>query len=66
MKMNKKQVISLFRKLYPNDKFYTMDGNRYTLDESMRNEAWNNFTDSLCKDGHITLKQYNSWISPWT
>lgn len=24
----------------------------------------NNFTDSLCKDGEITLTQYESWIHP--
>ena len=28
-------------------------------------EAWNNFTDMLCKDGEITLKQYETWVHPF-
>lgn len=28
-------------------------------------EAWNNYTDSLCKDGDITLKQYETWDNPF-
>lgn len=27
-------------------------------------EAWNDWTDSLCKDGEITEKQYNEWQCP--
>jgi hypothetical protein len=27
--------------------------------------AWNDFTDSLCKDGTITLYQNNSWEGPY-
>ena len=30
-------------------------------DLPMRKEAWNNFTDMLCKDGVITTNQYNNW-----
>jgi hypothetical protein len=26
--------------------------------------AWNNFTDSLCKDGRISNKQYQNWTQP--
>lgn len=33
-------------------------------DRPLRAEEWNNFTDSLCKDGQITLKQYESWTHP--
>lgn len=33
-------------------------------DMPARREAWNNFTDSLCKDGKITLQQYESWTHP--
>ena len=25
-------------------------------------EAWNNYTDFLCKNGLITEKQYNTWV----
>ena len=28
-------------------------------------EEWNNYTDALCKDGEITLKQYESWTGPF-
>jgi hypothetical protein len=28
-------------------------------------ESWNNFTDSLCKDGMITEHQYNTWTHPF-
>ena len=34
-------------------------------DISMRCEAWNNYTDTLCKDGRITPKQYESWTNPF-
>ena len=27
--------------------------------------AWNDWTDSLCKSGDITMKQYETWISPF-
>jgi len=38
-------------------------GGRF-IDRPMRAEAWNNFTDELCKAGQITLKQYESWDHP--
>lgn len=28
-------------------------------------QAWEVFIDSLCKDGQITMQQYESWIFPW-
>ena len=34
-------------------------------DAPMMREAWNNYTDSLCKDGIITESQYNNWTSPF-
>lgn len=33
-------------------------------DRPMRAEAWNNYTDALCKDGRITPRQYETWIHP--
>lgn len=33
-------------------------------DYAMRSEAWLNFTDGLCKDGEITLRQYEGWDHP--
>ena len=35
-----------------------------TTDRPARREAWNNFTDMLCKDGTITENQYNNWGHP--
>jgi len=28
-------------------------------------ENWNNYTDSLCKRGEITERQYNTWTNPF-
>ena len=27
--------------------------------------AWNNWTDALCKEGAITLNQYENWGQPF-
>ena len=34
------------------------------LDEPARSEAWNDWTDSLCKDGIISDWQYANWTHP--
>ena len=28
-------------------------------------EAWNNFTDYLCKERRITPRQYDQWLNPF-
>lgn len=28
--------------------------------------AWNDWTDSLCKSGDITQRQYDSWTNPYS
>jgi hypothetical protein len=33
-------------------------------DGAARRQAWNDFTDALCKAGRITSHQYNTWLSP--
>ena len=42
--------------------------NRYEADGipdwPARREAWNNFTDMLCKDRRISDWQYNNWSQP--
>lgn len=30
-----------------------------------RDQAWNDYTDYLCKEGLITLRQYETWGSPF-
>lgn len=34
-------------------------------DRVAKAEAWNNYTDSLCKDRQITAKQYSNWTNPF-
>ena len=34
------------------------------VDGPARREAWNNWTDMLCKDGEISDWQYNNWTQP--
>lgn len=33
-------------------------------DLPLRDQAWNDYTDRLCKDGRITDWQYNNWTHP--
>ena len=35
-----------------------------TNDKPARAEAWNNFTDALCKSGRISIQQYETWGHP--
>jgi len=35
------------------------------VDHNARAQAWNDFTDSLCKDGTITQNQYSTWSNPY-
>ena len=35
-------------------------------DRLMVQEDWSFFTDRLCRDGEISMKQYESWTFPWT
>ena len=34
------------------------------IDIPARSEAWNNWTDAMCKDGHISDWQYENWTHP--
>lgn len=38
---------------------------RKRKDVVMLREAWNNYTDGLCKEGRITLRQYETWTNPF-
>ena len=35
------------------------------VDGPMRSEAWNDYTDMLCKNRQITPKQYRNWTNPF-
>jgi len=34
-------------------------------DKPALRQSWHNYIDSLCKDGEITLKQYENWGNPF-
>ena len=36
----------------------------YNIDEPMRSEAWNDYTDYLCKAYRISNWQYMNWTAP--
>jgi len=55
MKLTKKQVLQMFREI----------DNSPKGDVVRRREAWNNFTDYLCKDRQITERQYDTWTNPF-
>ena len=40
---------------------------RYGLfdDKPAISEAWNDYTDGLCRDGKISIKQYDRWGNPF-
>jgi len=60
--MTKKQAIREFREYHlPYIRKTEYNG----VDSIKRREAFNNFTDSLCKEGRITQKQYNNWSNPF-
>lgn len=63
-RLSKASVLTMFRKQeLPHVRAaYERDGR---VDRVARAEAWSNYTDALCKDGMITLKQYESWSNPF-
>lgn len=58
--MTKKQAAQEFRAIFSNDYWLS-----FQTDKPGLREAWSNFTDSLCKDGRITARQYDTWTSPF-
>lgn len=65
--MTFQEAAKQFRALALDAKFYdsTPGGRRRCTDPHARAEAWGIFIDSLCKEGKITQKQYESWGFPW-
>ena len=55
MTMTKTEALKLFREI----------DNSPKGDVVWRREAWNNFTDALCKDRQITPRQYETWTNPF-
>lgn len=55
--MTKKEVLDQFRReILPWQDY---------LDLPAKRESWNNYTDMLCKEGAITMRQYESWTNPY-
>ena len=61
--MTKQQAFQIFTSEYYGDK--------YNLKRAVANDyytvqlEWSCFTDTLCRDGEITLKQYSTWLTPF-
>ena len=60
-KMTKAEAVQNFRDLWKR----ATKGSRFYYDTIAKREAFNNYTDSLCKEGKITLKQYENWGQPF-
>ncbi len=59
MPLTKKQALINFKAIYKD----FLKENRF--DYVAKREAWNNWTDALCKDGQITSWQYDNWTQPF-
>tara|TARA_B100001093_G_C26066167_1_gene692559 strand:+ start:203 stop:379 length:177 start_codon:yes stop_codon:yes gene_type:complete len=55
----KKEVLKTFKELHKK----WLKEKRF--DYPAKREAWNNWTDALCKDGTITSWQYDNWTQPF-
>ena len=58
----KAQALEQFRY---NWKVECMVNPHYKNDKIHKRIAFGDFTDMLCKEGYITLKQYESWSNPF-
>jgi len=59
MALTKKQALINFKDIYKD----FLKENRF--DYVAKREAWNNWTDGLCKDRQITPWQYDNWTQPF-
>ena len=63
-KMTKAEALKEFRQIY--NSFCGGEPPRYRRgDVIAKRTHWNDYTDGLCKDGLITLKQYENWGQPF-
>ena len=56
--MTKAEALRCFRELWKMT-------NWSRSDTTAKREMWNNYTDSLCKSGDISLSQYENWDQPF-
>lgn len=64
--MTKAEVVRSFREAYPAETFHRggRDG-RVSVDRPMRRQAWNDYVDSLNRNGYVSDKQAATWSSPF-
>jgi hypothetical protein len=62
MRFTKAAVLEQFRY---NWKCATLSNPNLKGDSIAKREEWSYFTDSLCKQNYITMKQYESWSNPF-
>lgn len=58
--MTKREAVREFRELFSS--LLIQGKNR---DQPAIDQAWNDWTDGLCKDKQITQKQYDTWEHPF-
>ena len=61
--MSKAQATKLFVESYYGDKENLHSALK--RDRLAVQQEWEIFVDSLCRDGQISIRQYDSWIFPW-
>jgi len=60
--MTKQHALKQFRDMWT----VALDHNPKLRGDSIaKREEWNNYTDYLCKSGHITEHQYDTWDNPF-
>ena len=62
MRTTKKQVVAQFRELWADTVALEP---HWRGDSIAKRTAFNDYTDSLCKDGIITTYQYENWSNPF-
>lgn len=60
--MTKREAVKQFNERWPRSHFVHIDGR---LDKPMRRQFWNDYVDFLQKNGNITVKQAETWDSPF-
>ena len=57
--MTKAEVVAICRQMFKER------AEHFKGDAIAQREFFNNYTDALCKDGEITLRQYETWTNPF-
>ena len=60
--ITKQEALSQFRY---NWKVITMQHPKLKGDTVWKRTEWNDYTGALCKEGYISMNQYNNWSNPF-